>query len=209
LINSERVGNLCYQLIKKSITLIVVHTTFDVFSEGTSKILASKLGLEVIDFLIPDKNYKNKGMGVIAASKNPISPNDLLERVYKICNSPIRFTSSNNPTLIDKIAIVGGSGSSFINEAVKSGVQAYITADITYHRFHDVYNKMMLIDPGHYEMEQFVPEGLANLLNENLDTTEIEKIFVSSSLTNPVRYYPDLDIYETKQKNYLLNKNKG
>ena len=64
---------------------------------------------------------------------------------------------------------------------------------------------MLLIDPGHYETEQFVPAGLARLLEENLDKKDYDKIIVSSVLTNPVRYYPKSAEYIEKQKEYLNN----
>ena len=202
--DDDRTGSLCSGLIKKSISLISVHTNFDAYSEGTSKIFASRLGLKVIDFLEPDKNFENRGMGVIAVSEKPISPEELLKRIYKICKSPIRYSIKKDLRKLDKIAIVGGSGTAFMDNAIKSGASAFITADITYHRFHEANGKLMLIDPGHYEMEQFVPEGIALLLKEKLSKTDYKSIHISNTLTNPVRYYPKTEKYLTLQKNNLL-----
>ncbi|MFC2131403.1 Nif3-like dinuclear metal center hexameric protein [Bacteroidota bacterium] len=203
--DSDRVGNLCSGLIRNSITLIAVHTNYDAFAEGTSKILADRLGLRVIDFLKPDDNFEDKGMGVVAKPKQPLSEEELLELVHNVCKSPIRYSTYKSNTKIDKIAIVGGSGTSFMNNALTCGAQAFITADITYHRFHEVNRDIMLIDPGHYEMEQFVPEGIARLLSEKLNKSEYKSVMVSQALTNPVNYYPDTDKYIQLQKNYLLN----
>mgnify|MGYP001614975412 CR=1 FL=1 len=204
--DNDRVGYFVSLLIKNSIALISIHTNFDTFSEGTSKILAEKLDFKVIGFLKPDIHFLDTGMGVIAISEKPLNEQELLVRVYKICKSPLRYSFLHKTKKIDRIAIVGGSGTSFINNALNSGAQAFITADISYHRFHEVNGKMMLIDPGHYEMEQFVPAGLAKLLTETLSSST--QILLSNVLTNPVKYYPETQKYIKMQKNNLSNNNK-
>ena len=206
LTDNNRVGNLVTSLIKNSIALISIHTNFDTFSEGTSKILAEKLQFEIIDFLQHDINFPDTGMGVIAKPEKPIVENELLERIREICKSPIRYSSLGKKQKIDKIAIVGGNGTSFINKALNSGAQAFITADLTYHRFHEVNGKMMLIDPGHFEMEQFVPAGLAKTLSKSFDSSV--QIELSNVHTNPVKYYPETEKYIRMQKHNLLNNNK-
>lgn len=202
--DDERVGSLCTKLIKNSISVISIHTNFDAFSYGTSKILADRLDFNVIDKLVPDKDIEGFGMGVIAEPLNNIAPAELLERIAVICNSPLRYCDGMNKK-INKIAIVGGSGSSFFENALICQADAFITADLSYHIFHRARGKIMLIDPGHYEMEQFVPIGLYNLLIEKLPLNEIKFIMVSSNLTNPVNYYPNSEIYKNAQKNYLIN----
>lgn len=201
--DSNRVGNLVQKLIKNKITLITIHTNFDAYENGTSNILTKKLGLKRLGFLVPDNEYDGHGMGVIAESDDELNSEALLDKVQTVCNSPLRYTIGSND-VIRKIAIVGGSGSSFIKDALKSGADAFITADITYHIFHEVKGKMMLVDPGHYEMEQFVPLGLLDFFKEQLDENQFDFILNSKSLTNPVYYYPSIN-YREKQKKYLIN----
>jgi dinuclear metal center YbgI/SA1388 family protein len=204
--SNDRVGHLISRLIKNDIALIVIHTNFDAFKNGTSKVLADKLDLNVIGFLEPDSAFDQTGMGVIAEPKAPINESDLLQKVHSICGSPIRFSELSPQKDINKIAIVGGSGSSFLNSVINAGVDAFITADVTYHKFHQVFGAILLIDPGHYEMEQFVPEALANLLKEIINPLEYNSIDVSNVYTNPVRYYPETELYIQLQKKILLNK---
>jgi dinuclear metal center YbgI/SA1388 family protein len=203
--SSDRVGRLVTKLIQNSIVLIASHTAFDAYSEGTSKILAEKLELEVVDFLVPDESIENFGMGVIAVSKNGMTEEELLEKVQRICYSPLRFNHGKDRRRIKKIAIVGGSGSSFISDARRAGVDAFITADITYHRFHEVNGEMMLIDPGHYEMEQFVGHGMLRMFEEKCKGEELPEFLISKKCTNPIKYYPDTDKYTENQKQYLLS----
>lgn len=203
---SERTGRLSIGLIRHSISLIVCHTNFDVYTNGTSAILAKKLGLVSEGFLEPSDKFGNCGMGVVAKPQKPMEPIDLINKVSELCCSPVRYCPGSG-NQIGKVAIVGGSGSSFIDEAIDKGCDAFITADITYHKFHQAHGRIMLIDPGHYETEQFVATELAALIR-SLDTeNELETVTVSDRYTNPVCYYPDMHRYSEKQMNYLINNN--
>ncbi|MFA6572120.1 MAG: Nif3-like dinuclear metal center hexameric protein [Bacteroidota bacterium] len=204
--DTDRVGKLTTKLISNSISLISIHTNFDSYSKGTSRIFANLLGLETKRFLIPDKSVSGRGMGVIACPKNSLKLDDLISRLHSICNAPIRYTIGKKSDKIESVAIVGGSGTAFFEDAISAGVDAFITADISYHTFHRAKGRLTLIDAGHYEMEQFVPLGLMNLLKENLKDSEINSYKLSKQLTNPVLYYPYTDKYSTKQKDYLLNR---
>lgn len=203
--DNDRVAALSSELIRKSIALISIHTNYDAFSEGSSKNFADKLGLNIIGFLKPDDYFENTGIGVVAKSGKSMTTEELIQRIYKVCKSPIRFSGIKNLKKIEKVAIVCGSGTSFLENAISSGASAFITADITYHKFHEANGRIMLIDPGHYEMEQFVPEGISALLKKQLNKNDYSAIYVSQTVTNPVRYYPDTDKYLTMQKNNLLH----
>ncbi len=187
-INSdERVGNLVTKLIQNSISLFSIHTTFDSYAEGTSKIISDLLGMNFIDFLVPSETNENCGMGVIAQLPSPMNPDLFLERLSLAFGCPLRFARGTAKD-IQTVAIVGGSGTSFFDDAIAKKADAFITADVSYHQFHKADGKIWLIDPGHYEMEQFVPEHLTSLLNERFQS---KALFVKSeTITNPVYYYP-------------------
>lgn len=204
-INTDnRVGNLVSKLIKHDIGLYAIHTNFDSHPLGTSYELCKKLGFEKKEFLVPDAGSVGYGMGIIAELENSITLSELLKKISDICNSPIRYNTGLTEEIY-KIGILGGSGSSYIQEANNKNCDVFITADIKYHDFHSVKGKMAIIDPGHYEMEQFVPVAMKNILKEKLGK-EVNLI-TGSILTNPVNYYPEFN-YNKMQKNYL-NNNKG
>jgi dinuclear metal center YbgI/SA1388 family protein len=195
----ERVGRLCSFLIKNSINLISVHTTFDAYEDGTSKILADLLELKVSSFLVQNEYKNNCGMGVIAVPQNKITTIDLVSKINKICGSPVRYCGNDN-TEIKKIAIVGGSGTSFIPEVINKECDCFITADVTYHQFHAVPNHFTLIDVGHYEMEQFVPKAMENVLKDFLNNNKINYA-TSKVLTNPIQYYPKNNYLNIQNQN--------
>lgn len=183
---SERVGFLLSSLLKNSISLISVHTTFDAYLEGTSRIISNIMEMKYLDFLKKYDENAEYGIGVIAEYETPISETEFLNNSAKLFGKNLRYTQGKNK-LIKRVAIVGGSGSEFMDEALKSKCDAFITADLTYHQFHKAKNNIMLVDAGHYEMEQFVPNGLTNLFRKAF-SDEIE--FICSEVnTNPVKYF--------------------
>ena len=124
--DDDRVGSLVTKIISNSIALISIHTNFDAFVNGTSSILANKLNLKIVDFLVPNLSHKNSGMGVIAKANKPMTEHELLKLIQSVCFSPIRFSHGSKTSGIEKIAILGGSGSSFIDYALQSGANAFI-----------------------------------------------------------------------------------
>lgn len=197
----NRVGNLVSKLIKNDINLYSIHTNFDSHAKGTSFEFCRMLGLSVSEFLVPDTKYENKGMGVIIDVKENISFENLLEKVTDICNSPIKYNHYNTD-LVKRVAVIGGSGSSYLEAAIDNKCDVFITADVKYHDFHAAKGRISIIDPGHYEMEQFVSNAMYNILSVKFNN---ELNFIKGKVvTNPVKYYPDNN-YTKMQMNYLKN----
>ncbi len=202
IIDGDRVGRIVTQLIQHRIALMVVHTNLDAHPEGTNTFLARQLGVTVEGPLVPHPDRPDYGMGRIGKFHQPITISELLDRLYQLLKSPLRFTAGNKE-LVQRIAIVAGSGRSFLREAIASGVDAFITADLKYHDFHSVDGQCVLVDVGHYEMEQFVPVILENFLQRIVPEEEVE-IYRSTVLPNPVRYYPQTRLFRQWQAEVLI-----
>jgi dinuclear metal center YbgI/SA1388 family protein len=197
-INSDdRVGDLSIKLIRNNISLYIIHTNFDSHIFGTNKILADKLGLVRTYSLIEAEILNRNGFGLIGFLEKELHYKEFIEKLCNIFCSPLRFCKGKDKT-IRKVAILGGSGSSFLSNVIESGVDAFITADVTYHNFHRVAGKIWLCDPGHYEMEQFVTKTMIEIFTEETNYDKL-KIYSSKVLTNPVFYYPNTDEYRNKQ----------
>ena len=201
--DSERVGRICTKLITAGIALVVAHTNFDAFPKGTSALLAERLGVKVEKSLVPDAQYEGFGMGIVGSLNAPESVADFAKRLHTVTSAPLRYTLGKGSN-IQRIAIVGGSGASFIDAALATGVDAFITADIKYHDFHRTKGVMTLIDAGHYEMEQFVPLGLAALVEEIAkEHGQNLGVVRSSRVPNPIFYYPSTEEYQRQQRDKI------
>ncbi|HHG85398.1 MAG TPA: Nif3-like dinuclear metal center hexameric protein, partial [Bacteroidetes bacterium] len=87
---------------------------------------------------------------------------------------------------IKKIAWCGGAGSFLTKAAMRAGASAFVTGDITYHKFFDSEDKMLLLDIGHFESEQFTSELIYTHLSKTFSNFAIR---LSEIRTNPVKYY--------------------
>lgn len=182
----ERVSKLMSKILKNDISLYSIHTSFDTYPFGTNHILAEKLGLtmrEAIDVIDQERNFS---MGLVGEFPIATTLTELLEKCSEIFLSQLKL-NPDGPDSIKKVAIIGGSGTSYLDKVEKLGVDAFITADTTYHNYHKINGKFYLIDPGHFEMEMYNAKAIAEILSK-----EIDLVFeISNEYTNPLRYYPD------------------
>jgi putative NIF3 family GTP cyclohydrolase 1 type 2 len=86
---------------------------------------------------------------------------------------------------IKKVAVLGGSGSFAINNAIAKGADIYVTSDIKYHEFYKAENKLIIADIGHYESEQFTKNILVDILTKKFPNFAI---ILSQKNTNPIYY---------------------
>lgn len=202
ILEQERVGNLLIQLIQNNIALVVCHTNFDAYQFGTSWIFANALGLGEIEFLEPNSKFDKFGMGVYGKFDKQVPVEKFLLQIQKITQSPLRWCKGKTD-FIQYVGILGGSGISYSERAFEKGMDAFITADVSYHYFHKYNGKLMVVDPGHWEMEYFVPFGLSKLLKQIFSFDELE-IIPSLVYTNPVNYLSK-DNFNRKQKKLISN----
>ncbi len=68
--------------------------------------------------------------------------------------------------------------------AKAAGADAFVTADVTYHRFFEAENNLLILDIGHFESEQYTKEIFFEQLIEKfpnfairLSTSEQKRVF--------------------------------
>ncbi len=68
---------------------------------------------------------------------------------------------------VKKIAVIGGSGSSFIPEVIRQNVDVLITGDVKYHEARDAENVgLAIIDAGHQGTEEIMAGKMAKWLQK-------------------------------------------
>lgn len=133
-----------------------------------------------------DNENQDLGMGRIGELEQEISEEEFLLKLKKNFLTPcIRHTVLRNKP-IKKVAVLGGSGSFAIKNAISQGADTFVTADITYHKFFQAEGKILLIDIGHYESEQYTKNLIYNYLTGNIGSIPI---YISEYNTNPVNYF--------------------
>lgn len=82
---------------------------------------------------------------------------------------------------IRKVAVCGGSGSDFIENAIEGKADLYITADIKYHEAQDAYERgLTLIDVGHFHSEKIILPVIKRYLEKEFKTLNIEVVMQQS-----------------------------
>jgi dinuclear metal center YbgI/SA1388 family protein len=141
---------------------------------------------EVAYELITTENvHQNIGMGMIGELSSEMDETAFLQYVKKTMQTDcIRHSNLINKK-IKKIAVLGGSGSFAISNAIKAGADAYVSADFKYHEFFKAENRILLADIGHYESEQFTKNLLVDYLTKKFTNFAI---VLSQKSTNPIYY---------------------
>ena len=74
------------------------------------------------------------GYGRIGDFPEPLTPAGLRERVSDALGFPARLVADPEPRRpVGRVAVLGGSGGSFVREAAASGAEAYVSGDLDYH----------------------------------------------------------------------------
>jgi dinuclear metal center YbgI/SA1388 family protein len=126
------------------------------------------------------------GSGCVGLLDKPVSENDFLDLISGVFGARgIRFSKLTGKN-ISKVALCGGSGASLLTNAINSGADVFLTADIKYHDFFKTENKILLVDAGHFETEKFSVEILKDLIIKKFPKFAVR---FSETNTNPINYF--------------------
>ena len=125
------------------------------------------------------------GMGMVGELKNEHDELSFLSILKKTFNCEVIRHSKLLKKPIRKVAVLGGSGSFAIQAAISQGADVFVTSDLKYHDFFRSENKIVLIDLGHYESEQFTKNLLVTYLTKKITNFAI---ILSKINTNPIKY---------------------
>ena len=145
---------------------------------------------EVAYEVYPTENKsRDYGIGVVGTLKRSISLRTFLAALKRALRvSTVRCTGKLN-TFVRSVAVCGGSGSDFLEEAISRGADVFVTADVKYHTFHQAAGRIALVDAGHYETELPVVRALVNRLKSELGKRRTEiPVFATKTSTNPIMY---------------------
>ena len=151
------------KLIQNKISVISMHTNLDQGENGVNDCLCEKVGLKNVKSFIAEDGYVLK----IGETEN-ISADDFALKLKESLGGVVRYTDSGKP--IKNVMVCSGSGASFLNEAVLSGADALLTADVKHSAFIEAMDKgVTLFDAGHFETEDVVVNPLCQMLEKRFE----------------------------------------
>ena len=150
--------------IKHNIAIYSAHTNLDSAQGGINTSLADKLGIKDYQILVPNNSEESSGLGAIGKLPQPMKYEDFITHVRDILQCTyVRYTRAKKD-MIETVALCGGSGAEFIEEAIHQGADAYLTADCKYHEFQDADGRIGLIDIDHWYSERHARDIFQDIL---------------------------------------------
>ena len=161
--NHDDIGRLIMKLILSGTAVYAAHTNLDNLPDGVNGILSEKLELLNCRILKPFESNNTLGAGMVGELAAPMTTETLLLKVKTLTGLPtVRYAGGSG--VVHRVALCGGSGAEFIGDALASGADIYLTADLKYHDFQRSTERMALADIGHYESEQFAKEIICHTI---------------------------------------------
>lgn len=178
--NDTPQGHLLMKILSAGISAICMHTNLDVAKGGVNDALAETLKL------IDPGPLSEDGVGRIGSLPEPLSlPRFAASVAQALHCSGLRYADAGKP--VSHVAVGGGACGDYVEKALESGCDTFVTADLGYHAFLDAGPKgINLIDAGHFPTEDVVCPVLIRFLKERFPALEIKK---SASHREVIQYY--------------------
>ena len=144
--------------------------------------LYEEVAYEIYDL---QNEHQNIGLGMVGELENEMNEVDFLNFVkIKMQCGGIRHSKFLNKP-IKKVAVLGGSGSFAIKNAILAGADVFLTSDLKYHQFYESENQIVIADVGHFESERYTKNYIVDYLTKKIPNFAI---VLSEENTNPVKY---------------------
>jgi dinuclear metal center YbgI/SA1388 family protein len=130
-------------------------------------------------------NHPGTGAGMKGELTDAMEEREFIAHLKRVLGIPQVRHSGLTGKKISRVAICGGAGGFLLNDAISSKADAFVTADLRYHQFFDARSRILMIDAGHFETEQFTTALIAHYLNEIFPNFAVH---ISKVTTNPVNY---------------------
>ncbi|MCQ2450492.1 MAG: Nif3-like dinuclear metal center hexameric protein [Clostridia bacterium] len=173
-LKSVLAGSVVFELCKNNISVISMHTNFDVGIGGVNDILCERLGLKNV------KKFEGYDGYLLNSAETDISnPCLLADEFKKSLLFPVRFVAGRP---VEKLLVCSGSGGNFISDAVNCGFDGLVTADVKQNHFVEAENAgISLFDCGHFATENVCVKPLEKMLKDrfsDINITAFEPNFI-------------------------------
>lgn len=168
-------GSLLTQLVMAGVASFAAHTNADIASDGVSAAISSSLGLTDAAPLT------QTGHGRVGNLPSQLTAEQLVARLVEVLPKTAGgvLCSSERTLPIKRVALCGGAGDAFLEDARNSGADIYITSDLRHHVAQDA--GMPVINVSHWASESlWLP-----LAKESISTKLFVPIHISSENTDP------------------------
>jgi dinuclear metal center YbgI/SA1388 family protein len=163
-------------LIKNDINLFGFHLPLDGHPTiGNAATLGCLLDINEPQ---PFGDYKGSPTGIKGRLTIPVSATVLKDNLAKILDHNVILASPDSEQLVQKIGIITGGANSEWQTAVKEGLDAYITGEISEHDWHESQEHgIHMLAGGHHATEKF---GIKQLMVTARETLDVDCFYIDS-----------------------------
>ena len=173
------------EALRHHIAIYSAHTSMDNLPKGVSGRMAEKIGIRDYRVLVEGSACQHEheyGLGVIGNLETPIEFDELLGRIKRAFGVPMLRYIPAPKERVQKIAMCGGAGSEFMEDAIRQGADVYLSADCKYHEMQTAVGRIGLVDMDHWYSEHFTRDVFAEVLQGKVKT------YISQTDASPVHY---------------------
>ena len=174
----DPVGAAVCLAIRHGIAVYAAHTNADKAEGGVNALMAARLGL------VEPEALDESGLAQIGLLPEPMTGKAFCAYVKERfglrtlrCSAPVEE--------VFRVATSCGAGASFAEAAFRAGADAFVTGDVSYHRFF-VPEGRMIVDIGHYESEVAIVEKFVSVLQNKFPTFAVYT--AKQQNNNPIYY---------------------
>ncbi|MFI3168415.1 MAG: Nif3-like dinuclear metal center hexameric protein [Faecalibacterium sp.] len=168
--------DVAFQLLSKKISAICMHTNLDAADGGVNDVLAKLIGLQNTIKFAEDCGRIGTVPQTTALAFG--------EACGRILGAKVKCIDTARP--IARVAVVGGSGGSYVQEAASLGADLLLTGEAGHHDALDAKRLGLgLVVAGHYATEFPIVPVLSNRVHEAFPTL---KCYISAKEMEPFDY---------------------
>ena len=166
-------------LIRARLALIAAHTNFDNAAPGVNDALADALALQDVE-----EAPHGMRMGLLDRA---CSVEEFVRLVEDKLHTRARCYIMREKS-VRRVAVLGGAGGDFFEEALALGADAFVTGEVKHHEaLAACAQGLCMIEAGHYETEQISIKLLANRLQARFDALQYNVTVIESRLAPYMR----------------------
>ena len=159
-------GQSIIKLIQHDINLYCAHTNLDIAEGGVNDVLAQALQLQQVNVL--EFMTEEYGIGRVGALAQSMTFEAFLQfTATRLQNEHLSYQGDLHRT-VQKVALCGGSGISYLKAAKQSGADVYVTGDMKYHDAQLASElDICIVDAGHFGTEKLIVQALAEFVQSH------------------------------------------
>lgn len=183
-------GAVLARLIRAGCALVAAHTNADVVRDGTSAVLAGRLGLRDVRPLVPSAEDPTLGLGRVGELAEPTTLGRLARGLADLLPATAQGirVAGDYEQPVRRIALCAGAGDSLLGHPDVLAADVYLTSDLRHHPASEarenarVSHGPALVDVSHWASEWLWLDVAAQQLRDALPGVEVT---VSDLRTDP------------------------